>query len=124
MYIVGQELTINWKIVGQEDPINLADFDVLVERPDGTKTSHLSALYLDTDDNGTVKDDNLLFFTFTPDVPGVWVVKLTSGTSSEYRVYKTMGLTLRYPDTTAYQQVSIRELDGTLASMLSGNSLQ
>lgn len=123
MYITGQQVIVNWKIMSKPVVPVISDFDVLVQRPDGTKANHLGTLYRNTALSSATADDYMLSFAFTPDVSGVWVVKLTNGTSSAHLVYKSTGLTIHDPDTEVYQQVTVRMLDNALAALLAGTEL-
>ena len=124
MHITGRELTVKWKILSEPVVPTISYFDVLVHRPDGSRADHLSALYLDSPYSPATSGSYVVSYTFTPDVSGVWVVKLVSGDSSAYTVHNTVNLTLHLPDTEVYQQVVLRNLDPALSTQLSGTYLQ
>lgn len=102
--------------------IHSSAYDILIERPDGTKSMHYSAVYLNSEAPIDKVGNFLVSFTFTPDISGVWAIKLTNGESSAYTINKTVHLTVHRSDITVYQQVTLKDLDSALLDNVSINS--
>ena len=112
MYITERELKVRWLIVTTTMP-SLASFDVVVYRPDSTPLGNVGAVYLESYNALATSASYTISYTFTPDVPGVWSVKLSIGSSDAYRVLKKVNLTIHDSDKDIFQQVTLSTLPET-----------
>lgn len=109
MYITERELKVRWLLVTTTMP-SLASFDVVVHRPDSTPLGNVGGVYLESYSALATSASYTISYTFTPDVPGVWSVKLSIGSSDTYRVLKKVNLTIHDSDKDIFQQVTLSVL--------------
>jgi hypothetical protein len=84
MYLLGAVATITWEIEATATPPALADLDLVIINPEGTEVYVNSAI---TAGNYTAPSEFVpgsATYAFSPDIEGLWRVRLVVGTVSSY----------------------------------------
>lgn len=90
MYLLSQEVTLEWELSPTETPPGLGDLDLVIIDPNGAQ-QYVQAPILS--ENYTAPTDTLpgnVTYLFTPNLEGFWRIRLVTGTSTDYQILSKM----------------------------------
>ncbi len=86
MYLLSAETEIDWVLGITPTVIALADLDLLFIDPEGTSTYVDAPIDISRFTAPTVSVPGSASYLFTPEIEGLWKIRLVIGTSASYRV--------------------------------------
>lgn len=90
MYLLSQEVTLEWSIPATASPPALADLDLVVIDPSGIKETLESPLSAENYTPPTENSAGSVTYLFTPHQEGFWRIRLVTGTAGSYQILSKM----------------------------------
>ena len=90
MYLLSQEVTLEWQLLKTENPIAVGALDLIYINPVGEETYIVAPLLPENYTAPTSTDAGNVTTTFTPELEGFWRIRLVTGVAGNYEILTKM----------------------------------
>ena len=86
MYLLNQQVNLEWELLATASPPILADLDLIIITPEGISTYYDAPFSAGNYTAPTATVNGLLTHPFTPVLEGLYRLRLVTGTSADYQI--------------------------------------